>query len=312
MTSRDERDLLVYLASGVGNIVFATPLLMALRELGLRADVALDADYPQTAELLAGWHAIGSVIVGDRASPREYPRIIPAIPPFYWRRFARRFVGIPGVVRRPDDALFYRDEQEYYLSFAHALGYDERIPPWYALPVAPDDRYGVGPGTVVLAPGCKTGEMKAKRWPHFPLLAERFEDVVLVGVGDDLDRHDGSRMIFPGHVRSFVDRLTLRETAGLLASAGVVVGNDSGLSHVAGAVGAPTVILFGPTPDRTLGRFPTNVHVLRAGLACEPCWFSSDRFRACAGAIRCLAEISAESVEHRVRWLLGECGDADI
>ena len=39
------------------------------------------------------------------------------------------------------------------------------------------------------------------------------------------------------HVRSFAGQLTLRETAELMAAAGVVAGNDSGLSHVAAAVG---------------------------------------------------------------------------
>jgi len=57
------------------------------------------------------------------------------------------------------------------------------------------------------------------------------------------------------------------ETARLCAGAAVVVGNDTGTSHLAAAVGTPVVALFGPT-DQALwsprGRAP--VRALRSGL----------------------------------------------
>jgi ADP-heptose:LPS heptosyltransferase len=143
-----------------------------------------------------------------------------------------------------------------------------------------------------------------KRWPYFPQLAEAFADVVIVGTADDLRRNDGAPFQFPLHARLFVDKLTLRETAELLATAGAVVGNDSGLSHMAAAVGTPTVMLFGPTPHLSLGHFPPNVHVLRAGLEYEPCWFGA-RFRACAAQIHCLRWLTVETVEEALRRLLG-------
>ncbi|MGY4601160.1 ADP-heptose:LPS heptosyltransferase [Bradyrhizobium sp. GM22.5] len=108
-------------------------------------------------------------------------------------------------------------------------------------------------------------------------------------------------MRFPAHVRSLVGKLSLRETASVLAAAGAVVANDSGLGHVAAAVGAPTVLLFGPTPHEVLGGFPRNVIVMRAGLLCEPCWHSS-RFAACSQRIDCLAGIAID----RVATLVGE------
>ena len=41
--------ILVHLGAGVGNVVMATPLLMALHELGLTIDVLLAADYAETS-----------------------------------------------------------------------------------------------------------------------------------------------------------------------------------------------------------------------------------------------------------------------
>jgi heptosyltransferase-1 len=128
--------------------------------------------------------------------------------------------------------------------------------------------------------------------------------VAVVGTAEDLRRADGACVEFPPHARLFIDRLSLRETAALLASCGAVVANDSGLAHVAAAVGAPVVMIFGPTPDRTLGPLAPNVTVVRAGHACEPCWFGP-RLRACAGRLDCLREISVARVERAARRLLG-------
>jgi ADP-heptose:LPS heptosyltransferase len=221
------------------------------------------------------------------------------VPPFYWRRFAGCYRALPRVVPRPPDALFWSDEQGYYLAFARALGYADPAPRMF-LPVAPSNQAGVTEATVLLAPGCKTGEMAAKRWPGFPELAARFDDVAVVGTADDLRRFDGTEMRFPPHARMLAGRHSLRETAELIAGAGVVVANDSGLGHVAAAAGVPTVLLFGPTPDRTLGALPPNVVVVRSGLACEPCWFGAARFRSCQRRIDCLNRIPVEQVEAAV------------
>ena len=146
--------------------------------------------------------------------------------------------------------------------------------------------------------------MAAKRWPHFPDLAARFADVAIVGTVDDLQRLDGTEMRFPAHAKSFVGALTLRDTAELMAAAGVVVANDSGLAHVAAAVGTPTVMLFGPTDEGCLGPLAATASVARAGLPCEPCWTSAP-LEACAGRVDCLAQLSVDAIERRVRTFVG-------
>ena len=87
-----------------------------------------------------------------------------------------------------------------------------------------------------------------------------------------------------------------------------MIANDSGLGHVAGAVGVPTILLFGPTPDRTLGPLPKNVTILRTGLACEPCWFTA-KLKACVGSVNCLQKLSVESVVQAVKEALREISD---
>ena len=69
---------------------------------------------------------------------------------------------------------------------------------------------------------------------------------------------------------------------------------DSGLSHVASAVGTPTVMTLGPTPHLTLGHSPPNVKVLRSGFDCEPCWYVS--------------RVTVESIVAEVKRILGRLG----
>jgi heptosyltransferase-3 len=56
--------------------------------------------------------------------------------------------------------------------------------------------------------------------------------------------------------------LPLRVLAALLARAGAYVGNDSGITHLAAASGAPTIALFGPTDPRLWAPIGPRVEVV--------------------------------------------------
>jgi ADP-heptose:LPS heptosyltransferase len=304
--TRGPPEVLVHIGAGIGNVVLATPLLAALHEMRFTVDAWLSGDYAQTADLLRAWSAVRAVSTDASLDlrSRHYNHVIPAIPPFYWPRYAAKHSATLPLVPRPSESLFYQDEQEFYLSFARRLGYAPECRPLVRLPIASSELQDVGSNTLVLAPGSKTGEMAAKRWPYYSELADEFDNVAVVGIADDLQRYDDTPLRFAPHVKTFVDRLTLRQTAELLAAAGAVVANDTGLAYISAAVGTPTLILFGPTPHITLGRFPPNVRVLRTGLTCEPCWFGH-RFHTCAGRIDCLRRLSVASVRDQVLDLLG-------
>lgn len=72
-------------------------------------------------------------------------------------------------------------------------------------------------------------------------------------------RPDGS----PAVVAQPLDRL-----AALLERADVYVGNDSGVTHLAGLVGTPGVALFGPTDPEVWGPLGGRIRVLAAPSAC--------------------------------------------
>jgi heptosyltransferase-3 len=94
---------------------------------------------------------------------------------------------------------------------------------------------------------------RKKNWPleRFQELAARLDQPVkwLAGPED----------VLPG-----ADRFdNLGELAGWLAGARVYIGNDSGITHLAAAVGTPTVALFGPTDPRVWGPRGEQVRCVR-------------------------------------------------
>ncbi len=68
-----------------------------------------------------------------------------------------------------------------------------------------------------------------------------------------------------------LDGLTLIQVASLLRRTRLYVGNDSGITHLAAAVGTATVALFGPTDPAVWAPRGKHVQILRAPEACRRC-----------------------------------------
>jgi heptosyltransferase-2 len=102
-------------------------------------------------------------------------------------------------------------------------------------------------------------------------------------------------------------RSTLPELAALLARSRAVVGNDSGASHIAAAVGTPVVAVFGPTSS-TAGYSPygPGVRIVEhRSLECRPCHRHGPPV--CPlGHFRCMREIEASAVIAELEALLGD------
>jgi heptosyltransferase-2 len=153
------------------------------------------------------------------------------------------------------------------------------------------DRAWPGGPLVFLAPGARWA---TKRWPEASYLevARRLAGTgrrVLLG-GDAADR-----ATLPGLARWAEDDPRGRWFAGGLADLAAVVQraeraltNDSGLMHLAAAVGVRTVAVFGSTHP-ALGFAPAGAGhtVLCANLACQPCTLHG-RGRCPLGHHRCV------------------------
>ena len=78
-----------------------------------------------------------------------------------------------------------------------------------------------------------------------------------------------SRMSIPA--RSAAGALSLGATGALLRRCRLFITNDSGPLHIAAAVGAPTVVILGPTDPLVFGPRDTLHEIVRAPLPCSPC-----------------------------------------
>ena len=166
---------------------------------------------------------------------------------------------------------------------ALALPADAPLPKAWPVPqlvVPPDEvaawRRANGLGdtaAIALAPG-SVGT--SKRWTYYPeaarLLAEQGLDVWVVGGPNE--KAIAAEIVQAGGPR--VRDLTgtdLRNGIMAMAAARVVISNDSGLMHIAAAIGTPTMGIFGPTSPYHWASLNGLAAVIKrpVDLPCQPC-----------------------------------------
>ena len=232
-------------------------LVQSLRALrGVRYDLVLDAQGLMKSALLTRM-VRGTRCGPDRASAREAAASL-----VYQQRVS---------ITDADHAL----DRTRHL-FASCLG--------YPLPVGTAD-YGIDTGRLPQRGAPPTAPYVAfvhgttwesKLWPqnHWRVLAglvhaAGYEVVLPSGNAEERRRAEhlagtvtGVRVLPPTN---------LGEAAAWLLGATVVVAVDSGLAHLAAAVGSPVVALYGATDPRRTGTRGTQQYHLRADYPCSPC-----------------------------------------
>jgi heptosyltransferase-2 len=119
---------------------------------------------------------------------------------------------------------------------------------------------------IIIHPGSGS---PAKNWPaeKFALLATKirgetgFEPLIIGGEADD-GAIKSMRSLLPGF--HFLVNTPLMDVASILSVAGGFVGNDSGITHLAAALGIPVVALFGPTDPAIWAPRGENVAIIKS------------------------------------------------
>lgn len=148
------------------------------------------------------------------------------------------------------------------------------------------------------APGASYGQ--AKRWP-----AEGFTQALnavakgsntaslIFGAHDDATACEAVYSGLDGPERiNLCGKLTLGESMTLMARCAVFITNDSGPMHLAAALGAPTVAVFGSTDAKLTGPTGPNVSVIEKPIECSPCFKRECKY----GHYKCLTTIDAATV----------------
>ena len=151
-----------------------------------------------------------------------------------------------------------------------------------------------GQRVLALAPGSGA---KEKNWvlPYFKKVSHWWRERAGGGVLVILGPAEEEWMVGekPWEDALFVRHRSLGQVAALLTRCNVYLGNDSGLSHLAAALGVHTLAIFGPTEPVQWSPGGRNVRVITQGAECSPCHGST--MRTCAHR-RCLSELSPEYV----------------
>ncbi|HTY98650.1 MAG TPA: lipopolysaccharide heptosyltransferase II, partial [Rhodocyclaceae bacterium] len=148
---------------------------------------------------------------------------------------------------------------------------------------------------IVFCPGAEYGP--AKRWParHYAELARRLSaagPVWLVGSAKDAAVGEEIAGLSQGAAVNLCGRTDLAQAIDLLAAARLVVSNDSGLMHVAAALGRPLAALFGSSSPAYTPPLSPKARILSLALECSPCFK-----RECPlGHLKCLNELTPDRV----------------
>ena len=304
---------LVVAPNWIGDALMAQPLLMRLREREPASKFhVLAPDWvapvarrmPEVDEVIAVPFRHGAADLRSRwrlaraLSKRGYDRAI-VLPNSWKSALVPFFAGIP-------QRAGYVGEMRYGLLNSTLPNSNSPMPVHYArlaggepIPPLPQprlvvsaeeviqvrNRFGVEERYAVLCPGAEYGP--AKRWPYFGELASRIGmPVVILGSANDREAAAG----IPG--KDLAGRTTLDEAIVLIAGAAVVVSNDSGLMHVAAALGRPQVALFGSSSPEHTPPASDKARVVWLHIECSPCFA-----RECPlGHFRCMKEISVDQV----------------
>jgi heptosyltransferase-2 len=326
------RSILVVAPSWIGDMVLAQPLLKLLhaRHSGLALDVLaprwtlplLDR-MPEVRRAIESPFAHGDLKLGDRRrlgrklAQERYDQAI-VLPNTFKSALTPFFAGIPartGYIgelrhwllndaRKLDEKRFPQLAQRYA---ALALPRGESLPlplPTLALRVDEAARRAVmgrlgldrGKPAAALCPGAEFGP--AKRWParYFAELAQGLAAhgcaVWLIGSQNDRQAGADIEQAAGGVCRNLCGETTLTEAIDLLASCSLVVSNDSGLMHVAAALGRPLVALYGSSSPAYTPPLSADARILRLDLPCSPCFQ-----RLCPlGHFNCMMQLTPDKV----------------
>ncbi|OAH12708.1 glycosyltransferase family 9 protein [Streptomyces jeddahensis] len=273
--------LLVLRALGLGDLLTAVPALRALRRAHPGHELVLAAP-ARTAEAAAATGAVDRLLPTTAAGRAVPARIEWAGPP------PDIAVDLHGN-GPPSHLLLATLQPGRLLAYAHpdtpwitgpAWRADEherprwcRLLTWYGIPADPDDLRIPAPEAPSSAPGCVVvhpgADSAARRWP-----AERFAAVarglraaghrivVTAGAGEGRLGHEVARQagLPSDDVLGGEDDVPFSRLAALVAHARAVVVGDTGLGHLATALGTPSVVLFGPVSPRLWGPPPSPMH----------------------------------------------------
>ncbi len=171
--------------------------------------------------------------------------------------------------------------------------------------------WAVGSPLVGIAPGARYGP--AKQWPadRYAALADRLwkeRGLSVVQLGSAGDREVGARVqsMVSSPIIDLMGKTTLCDLIGILPWLRLLVTNDSGIMHLAAAIGTPVIALFGSTDPKWTGPRGEGHRIIRHPVPCSPCFRRTCRY----SSIECLESIVLDEVMEGIQVVLDRGGES--
>ena len=163
---------------------------------------------------------------------------------------------------------------------------------------------GVDLAKKTIALGVGSTNSRAKRWhaERYASLNDKLQNelnanVILIGAEEESDI---SQEVFEKSQKKptiLTGKTDLAAAAAILSVIDLLVSNDMGLAHIAPAVGAKTLVIFGPTNELTTQ--PLGSEIIRRNVECSPCML-----RDCPIDHRCMTQIAPDEVFIKAKKML--------
>jgi len=266
MTDRSRQTIWIKRSHGLGNVVLLLPVLDKLVAEGRRVAVATREEWA------SAFSALRPGVIWATESPTAA-------------------VDLDALTSSMSPKEHRTDE------FGRLLGMPPPFPaPSVTLPeewTRPFERLR---GCVVLAP---EAAHRARRWGE-PMARDLAARLACLRACGGTHRQAGLKLVLAGgspgsDLPCHADlrgRTRVHELMALLSVAGAVICMDSGVLHLAAAVGTPTVAIFGGVDPKYRIRAEQRVVALHAALPCWPC----NKLESCDGSYDCLKAVGAVDV----------------
>ncbi|MEW6714041.1 MAG: glycosyltransferase family 9 protein [Nitrospirota bacterium] len=132
-------------------------------------------------------------------------------------------------------------------------------------------------------------------------LTSRGFQVVFIGGSKDLEGINKITSLTQRPSFNLGGGLSIGELIALLEASALYIGNDSGPMHLAGAVGAPVIAMFGPGCENMWRPLTERAVILRGDERCAKC-----TGKHCQYDFKCIKRISSDDVKAAVRRLITE------
>ena len=286
----EQRPLILVIRGGaIGDFLLTLPALAALRAQFPRAQLAV-LGYPHIAGLaLAGGvvHEVRPIEARPMAAFFN-PKLAP--PPDLAALFARAAVIVsylydPDLVfeecvrrctratfiagpHRPDETQLLHATEVFLKPLERLAIFGADPVPRLQVPPTPGSPPGARP-LLALHPGSGS---ERKNWPEAnwaallqSLAPQQSLELLLVGGEAEGERLQRLARLWPADRLQLARSLPLPELAGRLAACHAFAGHDSGITHLAAALGLPGVVLWGETNAAIWGPRSDRMRLLRGG-----------------------------------------------